>query len=85
MKIVCGQSQPHQTRPMATVESASITSTQSAMSTTRWKSCGQNTMPRNTKRRSSTFSRTSGCPRNFTNGASTRNASRNQLTIVRAR
>ena len=34
MKMVCGHSQPHQTRPIVTVDSISVTSTDSAMSTT---------------------------------------------------
>ncbi len=76
MNTVCGQAQPQKRRPKATVNKATKMMKVMKPITKIRKSCGQNTWPKNTKRRSRILIISTGSPlmrRNGTTNNSTNN------------
>ena len=82
---VCGQAQPHQSRPKAAVKMMMPVKNTSTAMAKMIMSCGQNTCPSTTNLRSTMFIRSSGLPLMVANGPANMMASNSQLNQVRQR
>ena len=82
---VCGQAQPHQTRPKAAVKMTMPVIPTSAAMAKRIMSCGQKIWPSTMNLRSTMFRSNSGLPWMVMNGPANMMASSSQLNQVRQR